>query len=372
VDNPNSWVTTIASGHGTSNITYSVAANPDPVERTNVLLIGNPTLGAPAAFTIVQHAVNCDYSVSPRGTSRGYGAATGVVSLTTGPTCPWTIEITNSWISIAPPLDGVGTTTNVTYMLDANPAAIQRVGYVTVVGVLTNVSFVITQQAALCNFSIKPSGRTHGHGAVTAAVDVTVAEGCPFTVINTNPWVSIVEINGIPLSNSGPSTNAASGKGSVKYALQANATGIERSGVITIDGLSFTVAQLAVDCDYTLSASGASHGSGVENGSIGVNTTSICQWDVFNTNGWITILTGASGTGNGTVTYSVSSNLVLAPRSGVLTIAGENFTVSQAAFTCSYKCVPDDRTNGHGATIGTAVAINAAAGCVWNITKTND
>src|SRR5206468_9799643 len=46
---------------------------------------------------------------------------------------------------------------------------------------------------------------------------------------------------------------------------------------------------------------------------------------------WITITGGASGTGIGTVTYSVATNTGASPRTGTLTIAGQTVTITQAA-----------------------------------------
>ncbi len=47
---------------------------------------------------------------------------------------------------------------------------------------------------------------------------------------------------------------------------------------------------------------------------------------------WITITSGASGKGKGTVNYSVAANSGVA-RSGTMTIAGRTFTLTQAAVT---------------------------------------
>jgi hypothetical protein len=44
---------------------------------------------------------------------------------------------------------------------------------------------------------------------------------------------------------------------------------------------------------------------------------------------WITITSGASGTGNGTVSYSLSENTGAKKRTGTLTIAGQTYTVTQ-------------------------------------------
>src|SRR5207253_5812204 len=44
---------------------------------------------------------------------------------------------------------------------------------------------------------------------------------------------------------------------------------------------------------------------------------------------WLSITSGGSGTGNGTVSYTVSSNSSTA-RSGTITAGGQTFTVNQA------------------------------------------
>jgi hypothetical protein len=43
---------------------------------------------------------------------------------------------------------------------------------------------------------------------------------------------------------------------------------------------------------------------------------------------WITVTSGASGTGNGTVTYSYTANTG-GDRKGTLTVAGRTFTLDQ-------------------------------------------
>jgi len=46
---------------------------------------------------------------------------------------------------------------------------------------------------------------------------------------------------------------------------------------------------------------------------------------------WITIKSGSTGSGNGSVGYTVAPNPNTAARSGTLTVAGQTFTVMQAA-----------------------------------------
>ena len=64
-----------------------------------------------------------------------------------------------------------------------------------------------------------------------------------------------------------------------------------------------------------------------------VTTMAGCAWTaVSNTTNptWLTITSGASGSGNGSVTFTVAANTG-AQRMGTLTIAGQTFTVTQGA-----------------------------------------
>jgi len=78
-------------------------------------------------------------------------------------------------------------------------------------------------------------------------------------------------------------------------------------------------------------------------GSVTVSTSSICSWTTANLASWVTITSGASGTGNGTVTYSVSANTGSASRTTNLTIAGVIFNVIQTgAPTSTYTITASD------------------------------
>lgn len=83
-------------------------------------------------------------------------------------------------------------------------------------------------------------------------------------------------------------------------------------------------------CSYSISPTSASAAAGGGSGSVSVTTQSGCTWSATSNASWITVTGGGSGTGNGTVSYSVASNSG-ASRTGTVTIAGQTFTVSQAA-----------------------------------------
>jgi hypothetical protein len=92
---------------------------------------------------------------------------------------------------------------------------------------------------------------------------------------------------------------------------------------------------------------------------------------VSNANDWITILSGASGSGNGTVAYAVASNLNLTPRSGTLWIDGAPFVVNQAAYFCAYELSLTNVTHDFAANTN-AVSVTAGPICEWSAVTTND
>lgn len=88
-----------------------------------------------------------------------------------------------------------------------------------------------------------------------------------------------------------------------------------------------------------------------------------CAWTAVNNDPWITITSGGSGTGNGTVNYSVAANGGGA-RNGSMTIAGLSFTISQSGTSCSYQISPTSQS--FTSTGGTSsVTVTAGVGCGW-------
>ena len=120
-------------------------------------------------------------------------------------------------------------------------------------------------------------------------------------------------------------------------------------------------------CSYSLSAASASFGAGSGTGTVGVTSAASCAWTANSNASWITVTSGASGTGNGSVGYSVQANTGAA-RNGTLTVAGQTFTVYQAAQACSYSLAP--QSAGLPASGGTgSFTVTSPSGCAWTATS---
>ena len=85
-------------------------------------------------------------------------------------------------------------------------------------------------------------------------------------------------------------------------------------------------------CTYSISPTNASFSASGGTGSVSVTTQAGCPWTASSGAAWMTITSGSSGTGNGTVNYSISSNTGGSRTSGS-TIAGRVFTVTQSGAT---------------------------------------
>jgi hypothetical protein len=97
-------------------------------------------------------------------------------------------------------------------------------------------------------------------------------------------------------------------------------------------GQIFRVGQTGLVCTFTLlpNAAGQTAAGGASSVALTASSTD-CGWTAVGNAAWIVVSPGsASGTGNGTVSYTIAASSLQATRIGTLTIAGLTFTVTQA------------------------------------------
>jgi len=84
-------------------------------------------------------------------------------------------------------------------------------------------------------------------------------------------------------------------------------------------------------CSFSLSPQSQSFDAAGGMGTVLVQASSECSWTATSSVTWITVVSGAAGTGNGAVVYQVQANITGRARSASLTIAGQTFMVNQSA-----------------------------------------
>ena len=149
------------------------------------------------------------------------------------------------------------------------------------------------------------------------------------------------------------------------FSVDPNTTTWIRTGSLLIAGTLFTVNQ-GGPCAPTITPTSQSFTSAAGVGSTSVKAADWCDWTAVSKSEWITVTSGASGTGNGTVSFSVNQNSTTSNRTGSLTIAGATFTVSQlaAGATCATSISPLGQSFTSSAGSG-SIAVTAAQGCAW-------
>ena len=138
-----------------------------------------------------------------------------------------------------------------------------------------------------------------------------------------------------------------------------NAISISNNGLIlasaSYQGGAPQIVEL-VPCTYSLSSTSISPGVAAVSSSVMVTCPAGCDWTAVSNASWVTIISGASGTGNGTVNFDIAANPG-AGRVGTLTVAGQTFTVNQAGLPS--PPVLSSPTNG-------AVAVSLTPALMWS------
>ena len=132
---------------------------------------------------------------------------------------------------------------------------------------------------------------------------------------------------------------------------------------ITKPRLSLPMALSLPSCSYAVSpASISGNASGTHSSSITVTTSAGCSWTASDDANWITIESGTSGSGSGTVQYSVDPNNASTSRLGTITVADKKITVTQAGGGGSLSSLSNIWLVGSYSfqEIGTSVTMNVA------------
>ncbi len=327
-------ITSGGSGNGNGTVRFTAAANSGP-SRSGAITAGGQT------FT-VQQGNGCSFSLSSSGQNVPASGGSGSVNVSTGGGCGWTATSNATWLTITSGANGSGNG-SVSFTAAANTGP-SRTGRLTIGGKEFNVT-----QAESCGFAISPEQVSVGAAAGTANVSVTAPAGCGWTASANAPWLAIAAgANG-------------SGNGTVQVAVEVNGAG-PRSGNATIAGKTFTVNQ-GSGCSFTINPTAQTVPATGGSVTVSVGAAASCAWTAGSNAPWLTVVTGANGSGPGNVQVDAQANTG-APRSGTVTIAGQTLTVSQDS-GCTFTVSPE--SIGAPAAGGSArIEVSGAPSCAWN------
>jgi len=212
-----------------------------------------------------------------------------------------------------------------------------------------------------CTYTLSATTLTLGATGGQATVTVTTGNTCTWTAASDRDWMTVT----------GGATGT--GNGSVAVSVTANPTTAARTGALTIAGqvVSVTESGLAA-CSVAISPTSASFGSDPATGSLTVTALSHCPWTAVSNAAWLTVTSGATGTGNGTVAYALGENNDPSTRNAAITVNERTFAVSQAAepVACEYSVSPVDFTPCMAFTYDMTALVTTQASCSWTATPT--
>ncbi|MGB7926264.1 MAG: proprotein convertase P-domain-containing protein [Pyrinomonadaceae bacterium] len=273
----------------------------------------------------------------------------------------WALGITTngggggtSWINITSGSSGTGNGT-VGYTVAANPGQAQRTGTITVNGQVHTVTQAGTGGGGCPSTLISPGQTING--------SLTTLD-CIFT--GTTKYVDVYHFNGtagqriavlmnssafdtyLYLVNSSNQTIAENDDGgggtnsripafsgfftlpaTGSYTILASSFYPDRTGAYSLSLVNETV------CNFSISPTSQGFSSSGGNSSFNVATASGCAWSAVSNAGWIT--TSSSGSGNGTVNYTVAANSGTSQRTGTITVNGRTYTVTQSGASANVQ-----------------------------------
>ena len=299
-----------------------------PTVTTSYSVIGSNAAGSGNTASATVTVTTCTYSLLPTTQIVTGIAATGTVSVTAAAGCAWAASSNVPWIAITSGGSGSGNGT-VVYAVAANPLSTARTGTLTIAG----QTFTVTQAGAapVCTLTASPGTIAAGQSSVLTATCTPAANSYAWT--NTN-------------FGAAASSGVVSPTVTTTYSVTGgNAAGSGNPASVTV----------TVTCT-SLSTSSQSVGASATAGTLSVTAASGCAWTASSNVEWITITSGASGNGNGSVGYSVAANPSGSSRIGIVTIGGRTVTVTQAGAvpTCTLIASPAAITAGQSSILTAA------------------
>ncbi len=285
---------------------------------------------------------SCTYTVTPATASYGPVGALNSITVQTQAGCSWNAESYNSWITFISEPGGTGNGF-VNYDVAENTSQGFRVGklyaagkFITIIQAGTGGDCPLTQLTIPTSvnggWAIGDCASGGGGFSDLYSFEAQAGQEVQLILATQNSFTGLyltMPAAGLTLTNEGDGTRQIPSSGyfilpdTGTYIVEVN------SGAVGSYTLTINTPSTQPTCTYQLTPTNQSFTNLGGNGTINVSTQQGCNWNVVNNNAWITITGGSSGSGNGTVSYTVAANPAGAARVGILTIGGQTFTVNQ-------------------------------------------
>ena len=320
------WLTIMPSfqlGAGNGNVVYTASPNPTMANRSGIIQIAATASAALAAKT---HRVTQPAATSMVSEDACVFDAAGeshAVEVTVDDIVNWTVSENISWLSVVESTSRIGPG-SVTLVASENLTVNPREANLTIAG----HPFHVVQKGR--TVEVEYTSRVFGTASDYASIDVHPDGNVQWTAVSSDPsWLTIWGDDGCEYDDYG--NVIATGDHTIEYIVSDYVgDGTPRTGTITIGDKTVYITQRAYDLSINPSATTVS--GNANEGEVSVPATAGQIWNAIATEPWITVVSGYdSGTGSGTVRYTYTDNDTGEERTGRIIIAGEEYTITQAA-----------------------------------------
>ena len=233
------------------------------------------------------------------------------VGLSIGSRVAWTATENASWLHITSPKSGTGPTI-LTFDIDANPRVEERVGTLTIADVVLTVRQRGLWAEVEADTTVAEVDGGYGFVTVTTEADAL------WSATSHADWLTIVD------------GEESQGVGQVMWVADPYTDSTHsRIGSMTVAAHKIYITQRGYE--LSVSTNGVEVSSSSANGQIDVSSPPGTEWSVMATEPWITITSGSTGVGSGTVRYTVAENTSGVSRTGSIIVSGEEYVITQTS-----------------------------------------
>lgn len=191
------------------------------------------------------------------------------------------------------------------------------------------------QPSPVCSYALGSQNQSFSSDGGVGSVAITTDTQCAWSVENATGWVTLA------------SPSSGTGSAIVNYSVSPNADAAGREQTLMVAKLPYKISQEGrATCAYSITPEQQTFGNEGGSGEVHVGAAPGCAWSASSGVNWLTITTGASGQGPGTVKYTATPNNASEARTGALTIATRTLTVTQNGegnvqpANCTYSVSP--------------------------------
>ena len=185
------------------------------------------TIGTGWSLDIQSSTSACLFTISPPALAFPAAGGAGGFQINTPAGCDWTVSTASGFITIDSPTGGTNSA-NVNFTVAANTGG-ARTGSITVSDGFNTRTFQV-QQGSGCPTSLAQTTASFNAAGGSGNVAVTAGANCVWQAFSNASWIQITSAQ-------------QSGNGVATFNVAANATGLARTGSVTVGALTLNVTQ---------------------------------------------------------------------------------------------------------------------------------